>query len=225
MTQEQWKIVMNIQERLSQAIVQAEQEAVATTNKTRLIDVFRENYDDWNGRLFPAWKKVGKVCHQELSLLLNQVGFCTVNPAMVSRYMKLVRDERKKVAQSVTQRKTVISSSSAKLAAVVAEKVVSADCSEPNWLGDEPDWRSLCSPGATRPKVAEDWDRDWENVWRWLYRLADDHDLNAFDRTNYAGFKKISGSIGDLWLDLSKVRRSMNMAGVPVDPKGVGQQG
>ncbi|WP_301101494.1 hypothetical protein [Propionivibrio sp.] len=217
---------MNIQERLSQAIVQAEHEAVATTNKTRLIDVFRENYDDWNGRLFPAWKKVGKVCHQELSLLLNQVGFGTVNPAMVSRYMKLVRDERRKVDQSVTatQRKAAIRTSPTNPAAVVTEKVIASDWSEPNWLGHEPDWRSLCSPGAIRPMAAEDWDRHWENVWRWLYRLADNHDLNAFDRTNYTGFKKISASIGDLWLDLSKVRRLMSMAGMSVDPKGVDSQ-
>lgn len=160
--------VMEIQSILNNAVVQAEQEAVATTNKTRLIDVFRENYDDWNGRLFPAWKKVGKVCHQELALLLNQVGFSTVSPVMVSRYMKLVRDERRKLDQSVTatQRKTAIRTYPTKAADAVVEKVIAADWSEPSWLGDEPDWRSLCGPSATRPKVPEDWGRDWENVWR-----------------------------------------------------------
>ncbi len=99
------------------------------------------------------------------------------------------------------------------------------DWLDPSWLGDEPNWTELVMPGARRPKVAEDWDTHWENVWRWLYCLADTHGLNSFDRTVYAGFKKISASIGDLWLDLSKVRRLMNLAGVPLDPKGVGCQG
>ncbi len=220
---------MEIQSILNNAVVQAEQEAVATTNKTRLIDVFRENYDDWNGRLFPAWKKVGKVCHQELALLLNQVGFSTVNPAMVSRYMKLVRDERKKNRSSVTvtqSAKTTVknhSVSAPELVTVGATGSEDRDCLDPSWLGDEPNWTELVKPGARRPKIVEDWDSYWENVWRWLYSLADAHGLNSFDRTVYAGFKKISASIGDLWLDLSKVRRLMNSAGVPLDPKGIGK--
>ncbi|MDF1486172.1 hypothetical protein PY257_13440 [Ramlibacter sp. H39-3-26] len=221
---------MEIQSILNNAVVQAEQEAVATTNKTRLIDVFRENYDDWNGRLFPAWKKVGKVCHQELALLLNQVGFSTVNPAMVSRYMKLVRDERKKNRSSVTvtqSAKTTVknhSVSAPELVTVGATGSEDRDCLDPSWLGDEPNWTELVKPGARRPKIVEDWDSYWENVWRWLYSLADAHGLNSFDRTVYAGFKKISASIGDLWLDLSKVRRLMNSAGVPLDPKGIGKE-
>ena len=220
---------MEIQSILNNAVVQAEQEAVATTNKTRLIDVFRENYDDWNGRLFPAWKKVGKVCHQELALLLNQVGFSTVNPAMVSRYMKLVRDERKKNRSSVTV--TQSAKPTVKNQEVAATELVTVgatgsddrDWLDPSWLGDEPNWTELVMPGARHPKVVEDWDTHWENVWRWLYSLADAHGLNSFDRTVYAGFKKISASIGDLWLDLSKVRRLMNSSGVPLDPKGIGK--
>lgn len=221
---------MGIQSILNNAVVQAEQEAVATTNKTRLIDVFRENYDDWNGRLFPAWKKVGKVCHQELALLLNQVGFSTVNPAMVSRYMKMVRDERKKNRSPVTVTQSAKPTLKNHVVAATKSVTVGATASDdrdwfdPSWLGDEPNWTELVMPGAHRPKVAEDWDTHWENVWRWLYCLADTHGLNSFDRTVYAGFKKISASIGDLWLDLSKIRRLMNLAGVPVDPKGVGCQ-
>lgn len=221
---------MAIQELLNRAVIQAEHEAVATTSKTRLIDVFRENYDDWNSRLFPAWKKVGKVCHQELALLLNQVGFSTVNPALVSRYMKLVRDERKKVGKPsvVTQHlKSVVKfvePTPANPVAMVAENLDVHDWADSSWLGDEPNWGELIAPGAIRPKVAEDWDNHWENVWRWLYSLADTHGLNSFDRTVYAGFKKISASIGDLWLDLSKVRRLMNLAGMVLDPKGIGSK-
>ena len=220
---------MEIQAILNNAVVQAEQEAVATTNKTRLIDVFRENYDDWNGRLFPAWKKVGKVCHQELALLLNQVGFSTVNPVMVSRYMKLVRDERKKNRSSVTVTQSAKPTVKNHVVAVPELVTVGAtgsegrDCLDPSWLGDEPNWTELVMPGVRRPKIVEDWDSYWENVWRWLYCLADTHGLNSFDRTVYAGFKKISASIGDLWLDLSKVRRLMNSVGVPLDPKGIGK--
>lgn len=220
---------MEIQTILNNAVVQAEQEAIATTNKTRLIDVFRENYDDWNGRLFPAWKKVGKVCHQELALLLNQVGFSTVNPVMVSRYMKLVRDERKKNRSSVTVTQSAKPTVKNHVVAVPELVTVGAtgsegrDCLDPSWLGDEPNWTELVMPGARRPKIVEDWDSYWENVWRWLYSLADAHGLNSFDRTVYSGFRKISASIGDLWLDLSKVRRLMNSAGVPLDPKGIGK--
>jgi hypothetical protein len=97
------------------------------------------------------------------------------------------------------------------------------DCLDPSWLGDEPNWTELVMSGARRPKIVEDWDSYWENVWRWLYSLADAHGLNSFDRTVYSGFRKISASIGDLWLDLSKVRRLMNSAGVPLDPKGIGK--
>ena len=217
---------MDIQEILNKAIVQAEHDAVATSSKMRLIDVFRNNYDDWNGRLFPAWKKVGKVCHRELALLLNQVGFVTVNDVMVARYMKLVRDERKKAKHAVPEQSkpavTLQAAPPAKPVAVVVETVDDHDWTDTSWLGEEPDWGMLIAPGAARPKVAQDWDSNWENVWRWLYRLADDHGLNSFDRTVYAGFKKISASTGDLWLDLSKVRRLMNGAGMLLDPKGIG---
>jgi len=220
---------MDIQDVLNKAVAQAEQEAVATTSKTRLIDVFRENYDDWNGRLFPAWKKVGKVCHRELTHLLNQVGFTTVNSAMVGRYMKLVRDERKKVGKSAaaTRHLKPLASVVALLPDTVAvtgvDGVDAHNWGDPDWLGDEPNWGELMAPDANRPMAVEDWDSRWENIWRWLYRLADTHGLNSFDRTVYAGFKKISMSIGDLWLDLSKVRRLMSTAGIPVDPKGVGK--
>lgn len=220
---------MDIQEILNKAVAQAEHEAVATTSKTRLIDVFRANYDDWNGRLFPAWKKVGKVCHQELALLLNQVGFSTVNPAMVSRYMKLVRDERKKVGkaaaptQQLTPVEKVMAPRPTPTAALGTDNLDAHDWVDPSWLGDEPNWGRLLAPGADRPKVGDDWDSHWENVWRWLYCLADSHGLNSFDRTVYAGFKKISASIGDLWLDLSKARRIINDNGLRLDPKGVGQ--
>lgn len=220
---------MDIQEILNKAVAQAEHEAVATTSKTRLIDVFRENYDDWNGRLFPAWKKVGKVCHRELTLLLNQVGFSTVNPAMVGRYMKLVRDERKKVGKPAVvcqQNQPVVrgvAHSPAKPIALIAHNVDAHDWVDLSWLGDEPNWGKLLAPGADRPKVGDEWDNQWENVWRWLYCLADTHGLNSFDRTVYAGFKKISASVGDLWLDLSKVRRLLNTAGIMLNPKGVGK--
>ncbi len=219
---------MDIQEILNKVVAQAEQDAVATTSKTRLIDVFRENYDDWNSRLFPAWKKVGKVCHQELALLLNQVGFSTVNPALVGRYMKLVRDERKRNTNSVTvtqSAKPVVKNRAVAVAELATVGVTGSDDRDwlnPSWLGGEPNWTELLMPGARRPKVVEDWDNHWENVWRWLYCLADTHGLNSFDRTVYAGFKRISASIGDLWLDLSKVRRLMKTAGMALDPKGVG---
>lgn len=220
---------MDIQEILDKAVAQAEHEAVATTSKTRLIDVFRENYDDWNGRLFPAWKKVSKVCHRELTLLLNQVGFNTVNPAMVGRYMKLVRDERKKVGKPAVATQhlkplgKVVVLPPTTSAAIVADGLAGHNWADPSWLGDEPNWGRLLAPGADRPKVGDGWDSHWENVWRWLYCLADSHGLNSFDRTVYAGFKKISASIGDLWLDLSKVRRIINGNGLRLDPKGVGQ--
>lgn len=221
---------MDIQEILKKAVAQAEHEAVATTRKTRLIDVFRENYDDWNGRLFPAWKKVGKVCHRELTLLLNQVGFSTVNPAMVGRYMKLVRDERKKVSKPAVATQHLkplvigVAFPPTTVTAIGADGLDAHHWEDPNWLGDEPNWGELMAPDSDRPIAVEDWDTRWENIWRWLYCLADTHGLNSFDRTVYAGFKKISASIGDLWLDLSKVRRLMNTAGIPLDPKGIGSK-
>jgi hypothetical protein len=219
---------MDIQEILKSAVDEAEQEAVTTTSKTRLIDVFRGNYDDWNERLFPAWKKVGKVCHRELALLLNQVGFSTVNPALVGRYMKLVRDERKSVGKPgvgthhLKPLKKPVPISRATSAAVAHDGLDVHHWADPSWLGDEPNWGDLLAPGADRPRAGDDWNSHWENVWRWLYRLADSHGLNSFDRTVYAGFKKISASVGDLWLDLSKVRRLMNTEGTLLDPKGVG---
>jgi hypothetical protein len=215
---------MDIQDVLRNAIDQAEEEAIAISNKTRLIDVFRENYDDWNGRLFPAWKKVGKSCHRELGNLLNQVGFSTVNSVMVGRYMKLVRDERKRVGRPVSkQLKSGVVAPPISSAAMATVGTDIDSWEDSTWLGSEPNWGELIVAGSRRPNVVEDWDVYWENVWRWLYCLADNHGLNSFDRTVYAGFKKISTSIGDLWLDLSKVRRLMNSVGIPVDPKGVGR--
>jgi hypothetical protein len=146
--------------------------------------------------------------------------------------MKLVRDERKTVGkpgvgtQHLKPLKKPVPISRATSVATVPDRLDVHNWSDPSWFGDEPNWGDLLAPGADRPKVADDWNSHWENVWRWLYRLADSHGLNSFDRTVYAGFKKISASIGDLWLDLSKVRRLMNMTGMQVDPKGIGcQQG
>lgn len=95
------------------------------------------------------------------------------------------------------------------------------DWLDTSWIDAEPNWTQLTTVGGERPG-SEGWSDDWENVWRHLYKKADEAGYNEHEKTTYAAFKVMGADIGALWLDLSKYRRGyQNQNGW--NPYGVGK--
>lgn len=75
-------------------IFEEEQEWVSSGKKLRLKDVFRENYDLWNDRLFPTLgvRRLDK--YSFLYRILSEAGYEIKDTGILKTYMSEVKAER-----------------------------------------------------------------------------------------------------------------------------------
>ncbi|SAL79889.1 hypothetical protein AWB71_05998 [Caballeronia peredens] len=87
----------------NQVIVSATQAAIKDEKKRlvevagsrKLIDVFRENFDVWVGRLAPVCRANGRSYYSEIARILIVNGYEHVTPNLVGYYLSKVKKERK----------------------------------------------------------------------------------------------------------------------------------
>ena len=196
-------------------------------------------------------KKDGECAAMEIKkILLSEKHILSLNDMKNTYVMKLLSDARlsyqaKKSANTSARNKKNVSTRYSKDKSIQSvensnsesfeEKAIEVkqkielltsnnDWHDSTWLDDEPaDWGVFHLPTLRRPKGLE-WNDYWENVWRWLYKLADsEYKMNDYDKGNFAGFKKAMGEdFGQLWLDLNKIRRATKDE-YKLNPVGVGK--
>lgn len=120
--------------------------------------------------------------------------------------------------------RSAVGSSQVTVADTVEQMVMSADHQkdwlDSTWIDDEPNWSELFT--GTKKPVEGQWSDYWENVWRHLYKKAEEHGLNDYERTTLQGFKKMGSDVGSLWLNLNKIRRVLKSQ-YGLNPEGIGK--
>lgn len=88
--------MIKLQELTEKAIQDETNELAAEGGIIRgnLMDVFRENYENWTLRLFPILRARGKKCYAYIADLLRESGFGEVSVSQVGAYMSRVKKER-----------------------------------------------------------------------------------------------------------------------------------
>jgi len=87
---------MTILQNLTEAAIEKETSELAALGggQGNLINVFRDNFDLWNDRLFPILRSRKKGCYEYVAELLNKAGYGEVSSTHVGAYMSRVRKER-----------------------------------------------------------------------------------------------------------------------------------
>lgn len=151
-----------------------------------------------------------------------------ISDSHVSTYMNRVRKERglskkkPKPVASVTPTAKAPAPTVSTVALPVAESVQvegGQDLSEfldTAWLDEEPEDWSIYFRDKKRPT---DWNREFENLWRWILKKAPRYGMSTFDVGTYSSYRKHWDECSELFYDLSKFRREIGL-----NPKGVGKQ-
>ena len=85
--------MVNVMELTLELIKEEEQNLIAHVSKGSLMDVFRGNFEVWDGQLFPLLKMQGKNRYEFLSRLLKKAGY-VVSTDQVGLYLSKVRNEK-----------------------------------------------------------------------------------------------------------------------------------
>lgn len=85
-----------------------------------------------------------------------------------------------------------------------------------SWLDEEPEDWSIYFKGNKRPT---EWNREFENLWRWILKKAPRYGMSTFEAGNYSGYGKHWAECADLFYDLNKFRKNIGL-----NPKGLGKQ-
>lgn len=207
---------------------------VGPSDGRTIMAICRDNYQSWLTTLFPMWSRRGINCHEEIARILRENGYPAAKAETVSTCMTRLHKEkglnktkarRANVGVTPTPAALPVEPPSAvlevaPLPAKLAEptpKAEGAAWADPAWIGEEPNWRE------STPLLLKDlekgltaWSNELENVWRHLYRLADERKFNSLQRTTSVGFQTIGADFASLWVNLSNLRRRLGM-----NPKGV----
>ncbi len=204
---------------------------VGPSDGRTIMAVCRDNYQSWLSTLFPMWSRRGINCHEEVARILRENGYPDAKAATVSTCMTRLHKEK---GLSKTKARRAILGVTPTPVAIPVEPVPSGmvevpvqaaappeakhgGWADPSWIGEEPNWRER-TPLLLKDleKGLSEWSDELENVWRHLYRLADERKFNSLQRTTSVGFQTIGADFGNLWVNLSNLRRRLGM-----NPKGV----
>ena len=222
---------MNLDQVFQLEVKKEEARLVNGVDGRTIMAICRSNYDLWVDKLFPSWAARRMNCHEEIARIFRENGYPHAKKETIKDCMTRLHKEkglnktkarRRGLGVTLTPVTLPVESVPGAVAEVVpamvrADQSGSRPWADPSWIGEEPNWR-VAIPALLKDldKGLPAWSDDLENVWRHLYRLADERKFTPMQRSTSVGFQTIGADFANLWVGLSNLRRRLGM-----NPKGV----